>query len=1078
MFVSRRKYLLAAVILAILCWAGVLSVAQTESAVISGRITDTTGAVIPGVDLRLQSADRGTNTFAKTNEAGIYNFPSVQPGIYNLTVRKEGFRQVDFVGLTANVQAHIERNFELEVGAASVSITLQGDIVYLSTESPTVSTVVDQQFVSNMPLNGRSFQTLLMLVPGVTLSASGQPAPGQFSVNGQRTNGNYFTLDGVSANVGAGVGSSMGQTLSGSTPGWTIAGGTNGLVSVDAMQEFRVQTSTYASEFGRQPGGQISIVTKSGSNQWHGTAFDYLRNDIFDARNYFNNAEDQIGSKGPMQKKPALRQNDFGGTVSGPIWKNHTFFFYSYEGLRLRQPITLTMNYLPTPLARSKIAEVWKKLVNAQPIPMSGFSADGLTGDLTSSDSLPSTLNAHSLRLDHTLNSRTDLFLRLNHAPSSAITGGGPYWITNRSNIDTATARVIYTLASNKVNDARFNWSRTVAGQLQDVRSYAGGVVPPDKDIFPTGFSRSNSQVYGGTLGAPIVTFGVRVGAFSNNIQRQLNFVDTLSWAVGTHQFKFGFDWRRLRPSPAFTPYGVAYYADWIDLQAGTMSFCFCSRGGRTMVGMENYSSFAQDTWRASPLFTLTYGLRWEVNTAPLGLAAGAPIYPLRGVFDTSVPIGLAAAGTPVWRTRWDNFAPRIGAAFQLTPKMVLRGGFGMFYDVGTPAAFASALTTSFPYYVSGYASRVTPHVAFDLSNASLFQAPAFSLTPTGSVLGVAIDPNLKVPYTLHWNAAIERQLGPHQTVTASYIGAKGVDLLRVDALAPRNSAFYNISVNRNGDRSRYDALQIQFLRRWSTGLQATAAYTWAKSTDTASSEAGNPAGPGASQTAQTLAQLPPININKGYSDFDVRHNFTAAISYEPPVPDWGGHIGHAIMKGWAIDGVVFMHTGLPINPRMRSSVIFNGVQQTVRPDLTGQPIWLYDHNAPGGKYLNYAAFALPTNPPGNMVRNSLRNFPLSQTDLAVRRRFDITERVKLDCRVEYFNIFNHPNVALNPNNLYNPGSATTAPGPANWGWASVTQNTYFNNGGYSGNLNGSGLSSQYSVGGPRSGQLTVKISF
>lgn len=181
-------------------------------------------------------------------------------------------------------------------------------------------------------------------------------------------------------------------------------------------------------------------------------------------------------------------------------------------------------------------------------------------------------------------------------------------------------------------------------------------------------------------------------------------------------------------------------------------------------------------------------------------------------------------------------------------------------------------------------------------------------------------------------------------------------------------------------------------------------------------------------------------------------------------------------MKGWAIDGALFSHTGLPINLTMASSVIFNGVRQRVRPDLTGQPIWLSNQSAPGGKYLNYAAFAAPTMPPGNMVRNSLRNFPLNQTGLALRRRFDITERLKLDCRVEYFNIFNHPNVALNPNNLYNVGSASGL-GPVGWGRASETQNSYYN-GGYPGNMNGAGLSAQYGVGGSRSGQLTLKISF
>jgi len=245
MLVSKSHCSPFALACASLVLASTLCLAQTEDAVISGRVTDTTGTVLPNAEVLLQSAERGTTTATHTNEEGIYNFPAVHPGIYHISVRRVGFRQVDFVGLIVNVQAHIDQNFGLQSGATSESITVTGNASILNTESSAVSTVVDQQFVENMPLNGRSFQSLIALVPGITFTPADYSSPGQFSISGQRTDANYFVVDGVSANIGVAVSSIfMGATLAGTTPGWTIGGGTNGMVSVDAMQEFRIQTSS------------------------------------------------------------------------------------------------------------------------------------------------------------------------------------------------------------------------------------------------------------------------------------------------------------------------------------------------------------------------------------------------------------------------------------------------------------------------------------------------------------------------------------------------------------------------------------------------------------------------------------------------------------------------------------------------------------------------------------------------------------------------------------------------------------------------------------------------------------------
>src|SRR5580700_2388860 len=290
------------------------ALAQTEDARISGRVTDVSGAVIVGAECKITNIETNVSTSTGTNQDGIYVIPGLHPATYLLTIQKEGFRTVIQPSLQLYVQDAVNENFTLAIGPASESVTVLSDTSWLQTDSAAVSTVVDQQFVENMPLNGRSFQPLIALTPGIVFTSQNL-GDGQFSANGQRSNANYFMVDGMSANFGVRIGG-LGQTIGGAIPALTAQGGTNGLVSVDAMQEFRIQTSSYAAEYGRTPGAQISIVTKSGTNQFHGTAFDYLRNEIFDARNYFD---------APPLPKPPVRQNDFGGTLGGPILKDKTW---------------------------------------------------------------------------------------------------------------------------------------------------------------------------------------------------------------------------------------------------------------------------------------------------------------------------------------------------------------------------------------------------------------------------------------------------------------------------------------------------------------------------------------------------------------------------------------------------------------------------------------------------------------------------------------------------------------------------------------------------------------------------------
>jgi len=467
--------------------------AQSETATVSGQVVDPSGLNVTGAQVKLVDIDRDTSTSATTNNSGLYTFPSVRPGRYRIAVTAAGFKVVNVTGVTVNVQDHLEQNFKLVVGSIAESMTVTADAYIVNTSDATVSTVVDRNFAENLPMNGRSFQTLIQLTPGVVLTANNGEDTGQFSVNGQRANSNYWMVDGVSANIGVGATGSVGSGLAGTLGSTSVFGGTNSLVSVDALQEFRIQTSTYAPEFGRQPGGQISIVTRSGTNQFHGTAFDYLRNDVLDANNWFNGF-----TNSPPLPKAEERQNDFGGTVSGPIVKDETFFFLSYEGLRLRLPQT-TLTFVPdasftpgtTNSRENPNYPALQQYLNAFPLPnltspevLCNPNTDpycppsGISGSaaFNASYSDPGTLDAYSLRVDHKLSDRLNLFGRYDYSPSElgqrGSSGSLNTVLSERITTQTGTIGATWAISPVAANDFRFNYSSTVASSSFGMDSF------------------------------------------------------------------------------------------------------------------------------------------------------------------------------------------------------------------------------------------------------------------------------------------------------------------------------------------------------------------------------------------------------------------------------------------------------------------------------------------------------------------------------------------------------------------------------------------------------------------------------
>ncbi len=468
------------------------SVGQSPTGTISGIVTDPTGATIAGAEVIVVNDATRVQFVTKTNAEGIYVIPNLPPGPYRIQVSRTGFKTVIQPEITLNVQDALAINFALPLGAVAEVVTIQGGAPLVNTENASVSTIIDRQFVENLPLNGQSFNTLLQLTPGVVVAPSAPQSPGQFSISGQRTSSNDFTVDGVSANFGVSSATVVGASGTGNAQAFSAIGGTSSLVSVEALQEFRVETSSFAPEFGHTPGGHVLLTTRSGTNDWHGALFEYFRNDVLDANDWFANAAGNT--------RAPERHNDFGGALGGPIRKNKTFFFLSYEGARLRLPQTLIQT-VPSASARIAGSQSVAALLQAFPVPNGAVSADGNTAVFTGTASNSATLNAGSVRIDHHFNDRISIFGRYNEAPSDFVTLGQGINDPQATEVNTRTATAGLNIAfgSRLSNMLRFNYSAQSAGSRYSLTS-GGGSVPYDPSILLGGLLPSVNHVIFGTF--------------------------------------------------------------------------------------------------------------------------------------------------------------------------------------------------------------------------------------------------------------------------------------------------------------------------------------------------------------------------------------------------------------------------------------------------------------------------------------------------------------------------------------------------------------------------------------------------
>lgn len=936
-----------------------------EAAALAGVVVDARESPIAAAQVSLTEHARGTVRQAVTTASGRFAFDGLAAGDYSIEISKSGFKTLRIAKL--RLLGRDRRTFVLDLQpAASNAEAVTGNSAGISFD-PTAGTAFDRGFVEFLPLASRTWESLLLLAPGVTpIGRDAEP-----SANGLRPGAGYLTVDGVTGPLG-----SLNEFRG---------------VPFDAVDSADIQTSAIAPEFGRSAGAQIALTTRSGTNRFHGSLFEYHRPDAFAAGDWFANAAGLARGE--------QRENLFGGTLGGPLPAGRTYFFGAYEGRRSRLPQT-SFAAVPDPAARESAAPELKPYLAAFALPNGPPFAPGAARFSSVSVNRYQTDSA-TLRVDHGAGGPLSFFARYQYSPRTEQRRepDAPGTATDReARGQSLTAALIWLPGPKTTHDLRMNFS---TWRLEsDTTTEAPATVTAGLLGRPGGLALS-------VLGAGGYTFN-----FSDRIlRRQLHISDTLSHVGGSHYFRFGVDYRRLAATHRYQPYRALFtFNGFSSASGGLLSG---TAAAASIVSSEpavyplylGFSLFLQDTWRATSRTTLTWGFRWDINPAP-DVRAGPPPIAFKGFADFPDLTRI----DPLYSTRWRDFGPRFGLAYQLdtTPgrEMMFRFGAGVLYDIGYGFSVRSFEAAPFVNQKT-YAAPAFPLPAERLEPISL---PA--TRPYGLVS--AAEPDLHAPRAYLWNASLERMLGGAQSLVMTYAAAKVRDLVWAETRRSYSedkdtgSKDYDlIHVVSNKPTLNYQSLQVQFRRRLSQSLATQLSYTFGHAIDTGA------------------FRLPPPGLalisddTRRDSDFDLRHQFSFSGSLAFPSPH-AGILKH-VFGNWWTDWLVTARSSLPleVNTLATEAVAKAPVRRLyalARPNVVkGEAFWLDEAAAPGGRRLNPKAFVSAGGyQHGNLPRNALRGFNLFQADVAVRRRFPVAERARLDLFAQAWNVFNHANF-MNP---------------------------------------------------------------
>jgi carboxypeptidase family protein/TonB-dependent receptor-like protein len=1031
--------------------------AQTHRGSVRGTVTDPNHAVIPGAKIGLMNNDTHENRVATSNANGEYAITSLPAGNYHLTVQAAGFERFP-QRLELRVNQELRADMIMEVARVS-DIAVDATILppnELKKDSPSLGTVIENRQIQGLPLDGRNFFELGLLVPGAVPAAPGSAGSVRgdfsFSVNGAREDSNNFLLDGV-YNVDPKL-----NTYGVRPP-------------VDAIREFEMLTSSYDAAFGRNPGAQVNVVLKSGSNDFHGSVFEFYRNGALDARNFFAPAG---------EPKPKYLRNQFGGSIGGPIKRDRTFFFSDYEGTRSREGITRVTN-VPTALERAgnfsqslfgipvdpftglpfpggvidplRIHPVGRTLAALYPLPNRNVPFQNFVSSPTQRDRNDS----FDARLDHRLTERAELTFRYSFGdrnlfepftgPSFSLVPGFGDTVKRRS--QNAMAGLTYVFTPNLVNETRVALSRVASSVTQEASRLNPDVGLPVISPNPRDAGLSFITVTG------FSPLGDEGNNPQNSVTNVYQILDSANYVRGKHLIKFGADLRfgqqnafrdvESRGRLQFSPFAQISGNALADLLLGFPLLTSVARVDNPQhLRTQSYNFYVNDSFRISSRLTLTAGLRYEYNTPPVDTADRANVYDV--ATRTLVRVGTNGVTRSGFTPDKNNFAPRVGFAWTLgeDQKTVVRAGYGVYYDQ-SPFAPGEALYFNSPFFDNNIFFSL-PGLPLTLSNPF----PSFFPFPLPDS-ALAIQRDLRTAYMQHWNLNVQRELPGNSILEIAYVGSKGTKLLTArdinqpqpSALPPGlpfvprpNPQFDDIDLLESRANSSYNSLQARFQQRLSNGLAALVSYTWSKSIDDASnffSSAGDPNFPQNSYDARS---------ERGRSNFDVRHRLSASYSYDLPFGKGRRYLSDSgfastILSGWQTFGIVTLQTGRPFTVALLSEIDNSGTGRSIlgfgandRPNIVGNPN--LGQRSPG-QWFNQSAFAFPARGTfGNAGRNILEGPGYQSVNASLVKNTSLSERLDLQLRAEVFNLFNHPNFNLPDNFLGSPtfGQITSARDP------------------------------------------------
>lgn len=1034
--------------------------AQLDQGRLIGQVADLSGGVIPNATIKVKSLKTGEERTFTSSEEGHYIAPNLPPATYTVTAEAVGLSRTEIKDIPVTAGQERTLNIVLQPASVATEVTISGgDLAVIDTSSARVGANVNEREVAALPLNGRQLSQLYLLAPGAQTAGGGSYDNIRFS--GRANQQNAIRYDGVegSAIIDASPGNLNGESSS----GFRLQS------SLENVQEFRVESSNYPAEYGTGTGGQITVVTKSGGNDFHGSMFEYLRNNSMDARNFFD-----------IQKSP-LRMNQFGGSFGGPIIKNKLFFFGTYEGLRQRAGVNY-IETVPSASAKARAVPTIRPLLDAFPSGSPTSNPDLDVAQLNASNQVDE--NYGSLRLDYRINDKYTIYARYFRDQGTSV---APLGVTGNTSViravpQNALVNFQQVLTPNVINETKVGYN----GYLTRINGVAPMVNGIDMSAILLSFTGSVALPgiggQGASAGAAVPGGLLRSNSTQNGrgqpyTNYTLTFADNLTWIKSNHNMKFGFEIRPIRmytDRQGGTTYTFSNVNDLVSNRPSQVQFLgdvsapSPFNGGATgeRLAKQHYLiGYAQDEWKIRPNLTMSYGLRYEFYSAM------REDRNLNVIWNTLTG-QIMPSDTPFYRASKTNFGPRL--AFSWAPdrfknNTVFRIGAGYYYGPGQTEDLIQPIE-------SDRVSRTLTNVTYPINPADIIANYNIN-DPNLGYQPRAYAPSYTVPERiLSYTASLQQKLFGDGVLTLAYVGSQGRNLflrswsnLQVgvatnpvtgagSSILQFGNRFAQVDYKTSGGTDHYDSLQATYQRRYAKGLTIGAQWTWGHSI-------GNTGG---SNEAQTAANPYDFSVDRGNNAFDVRHTANVSALYELPFgkgrkygQNWNG-FGQTILGGWEVGGIWNGRTGLPVDVKItRPDFVYRDTRNNnivSSPILVnGAPVTVAIENTPGGGafrnnrrpdyiggdpfiqtedkrfILNPAAFAIPQpGMVGNLGRWALHGPAMSQFDLTLHKRFFFGERTNLEFRSEIYNLFNIVNFANPPATLANAlgtGSNQLQPG-------------------------------------------------